>query len=46
MTPCTDVCHYHEEYRVLIARTVSENDKVRRTQEFKEHVAKVQKERL
>ena len=45
MTPRTDVCHYCEEYRVLIVKAISENDKVRLAQEFKEHVAEAQKER-
>lgn len=45
MTPRTDVCHYCENYRVLISKAISEDDKLRLTQEFKEHVDEAQKER-
>ena len=45
MTPRTDVCHYCEDYRVLISKAVSEVDKIKLTQEFKAHVEVAQKER-
>lgn len=45
MTPRTDVCHYCEEYRVLISKAINEDDKLRFSQEFKEHVEEAQKER-
>ena len=45
MTPRTDVCHHCEEYRVLISKATSEDDKLRFTREFQAHVNAAQKER-
>ena len=38
MTPRTDVCHYCEDFRVEIVKAVTEADKTRLAQGFKEHV--------
>ena len=45
MTPRSDVCHHCEEYRVLISKAVTEDDKLKLAEEFKGHVDEAQKER-
>ena len=45
MTPHTDVCHYCENFRVLIKDAVVESEKIRLSTEFKEHVTCAQGER-
>ena len=45
MTPRTDVCHYCEDFRVEIVKAVTEADKTKLAQGFKEHVEEAQKER-
>ena len=42
MTPRTDVCHYCEDFRVEIVKAVTEADKTRLAQCFKEHVEEAQ----
>lgn len=45
MTPRTDVCHYCENFRVLIKNAVEESEKLRWSTEFKQHVKNAQDER-
>ena len=45
MTPRTDVCHYCENFRVLIPKALSEEDKLSLAHKFQKHVDEAQKER-
>ena len=45
MTPQTDVCHYCENFRVLLKHAVVESEKLCLSTEFKQHVKSAQDER-
>lgn len=40
MTPRTDVCHHCEEYRVLICKAITEDDKLKLAEESKGQLMK------